>query len=420
MRFTSVLCKYHLGRLIKHNWFRHGKQIPYETFIEDSLAKQGIKCADPKEFILPFKPLAPRVVLETENFLIQRPQAMDKTHPDWHDKYCWQFDDHELLVQGTDQAQLLTKTILIKDSMPDKLETIMSNDCQTTNVIDSFVEKTIKTSTIFDAEQKKLPKLKDPTRPAWNFPRVYGITHVKKASNLSRKMLQMCEVMCGKNMIKERQIIDDATIQVPIVKDSITMLLNMKIDLMIASKKSPSVLTDDISIDGLSLPDLRPMAPTVGLQRKNIYQSIDMYPIAKDCEWINPHTIFFYHDPETVINLTELPVRENQLLARSLIKSFTAGAGCARQKYGPDFNGDLPEPLTIQCVQTNGQSFHFSVLQLNTLNINDYSNNSKVNYWWSMPQIDLYKLSKYETGKPIFEGYNPEVFRRILAFYKNS
>lgn len=115
-----------------------------------------------------------------------------------------------------------------------------------------------------------------------------------------------------------------------------------------------------------------------------------------------------------------MPVRENQLLGRSLIKAFTAGAGCARQKYGPDFNGDLPEPLTIQCVQTNGQAFHFSVLQLNTLNINDFSNNSKVNYWWSMPQIDLYKFSKYETGKPILEGYNPEVFRRILAFYKNT
>lgn len=215
--------------------------------------------------------------MESENFLIQKPQAMDETHPDWHDKYCWQFDDHELLVQGTDQAQALTKTFLIKDSMPDKLEAIMSDDCQTTNEIDSFVEKTIKTSTIFDAEQKKLPKLRDPTRPAWNFPRVYGITHVRKASNLSRKMLQMCEVICGKDMIKDRQIIDDAIIQVPIDTDSITMLLNMKVDLMIASKKSPSVLTNDISIDGLSLPDLHPMKPTVGLQKKNIYKPIDMY-----------------------------------------------------------------------------------------------------------------------------------------------
>ena len=33
---------------------------------------------------------------------------------------------------------------------------------------------------IYDAQQVKLSKLKDPDRPAWVFPRVYGITSTRK------------------------------------------------------------------------------------------------------------------------------------------------------------------------------------------------------------------------------------------------
>lgn len=116
-------------------------------------------------------------------------------------------------------------------------------------------------------------------------------------------------------------------------------------------------------------------------------------------------------------NFTELPVTENQLLARSLMKSFIAAAACAKHKFGNDVK-DLPEPITIQCVQTNGQTFHLSVFQLNTLNIDGID--GKCNLWWSMPQLNLYEKADYENSKPIVTNYNPEVFKRILAFYKNN
>lgn len=35
-------------------------------------------------------------------------------------------------------------------------------------------------SHMFDAMQVKLPKIRDPERPAWNFPRVYGITDKRR------------------------------------------------------------------------------------------------------------------------------------------------------------------------------------------------------------------------------------------------
>lgn len=118
-----------------------------------------------------------------------------------------------------------------------------------------------------------------------------------------------------------------------------------------------------------------------------------------------------------VKNITELPVTENQIHARSLVQSFTAATLYARQKCGLDVK-ELSEPVVIQCIQSDGQNFHFSVYQLNTLDI-DGTEGIK-NFWWSAPTCQLYEKAEYENGKPCVEGYNNEVFKRFLAFYKNK
>lgn len=73
-----------------------------------------------------------------------------------------------------------------------------------------------------------------------------------------------------------------------------------------------------------------------------------------------------YFDPTTVKNTTELEVQESQVFGRALMKAFTAAASSARQKFGLDVK-ELPEPVSVQCIQTDGKQFYFSVYQLNTL-----------------------------------------------------
>jgi large subunit ribosomal protein L37 len=79
---------------------------------------------------------------------------------------------------------------------------------------------------------------------------------------------------------------------------------------------------------------------------------------------------------------------------------------------------DLPEPITIQCIQTDGRLFHFAVFQLNTLNLNGID--GKKNIFWMMPRFPLFSSCMYVKGKPLLEGYNPEVFSRFLAFFSNG
>lgn len=116
-------------------------------------------------------------------------------------------------------------------------------------------------------------------------------------------------------------------------------------------------------------------------------------------------------------NLTEFPVEETQILARNMLKAFTAAASCAQKRFGDKIK-DLPEPISIQCIETDGENFHFSTYQLNTLNLN--GTEGLKNYWWSSKRIKLFDEIDYTNGTSQLEGYNPEVFKRMYAFYINS
>lgn len=132
--------------------------------------------------------------------------------------------------------------------------------------------------------------------------------------------------------------------------------------------------------------------------------------------WINVHTIFVHYDSEEVKNLTELPVKEDQILGRAMLKSYTVAASCARRRFGSSVK-KLPEPVTVQCIHTDGKNYHFFIYQLNSLDAND---SSTKNFWCALPPLKLFEEAQYDDGRPVIKDYNPEVFRRIFAFYKNG
>lgn len=78
---------------------------------------------------------------------------------------------------------------------------------------------------------------------------------------------------------------------------------------------------------------------------------------------------------------------------------------------------DLPKPVTLQCVHTDGKLFHFAMLQLNTL---DLSDTGIKNIWYNIPRIPLFQSCEYKKGVPTVEGYNSDVVKYLLAFYNNE
>lgn len=105
------------------------------------------------------------------------------------------------MQEGFCQAQILTNTVCLPDSSPNYIQDSLP---ELPEYIDDIVNKYIKfffffflnhihviyiifvifriiyTSNIFDAHQDILPRIKDPERPAYVFPREYGLSNCRK------------------------------------------------------------------------------------------------------------------------------------------------------------------------------------------------------------------------------------------------
>lgn len=89
----------------------------------------------------------------------------------WHERPLLTYEDNNVLLEGLDQAKILTNTVEIQAGLPEKY---LIQDIS--RELNRRIKKVILGSHVFDAEQQKLPKIKNPARPAFNYPRVYGIT----------------------------------------------------------------------------------------------------------------------------------------------------------------------------------------------------------------------------------------------------
>lgn len=131
---------------------------------------------------------------------------------------------------------------------------------------------------------------------------------------------------------------------------------------------------------------------------------------------------------------------ENQQLGRFLVHTFGVAAAYAKRLYGvillqhiPPIHPllilfylneqkdviDLPEPLTINAIQTDSRNFSYGCLQLHSLNLDGDNAAAKNVAWLQQPQ-SLFVKCDYVDGKPVLEGYNPQVFETLMAVYSSS
>ncbi|XP_043278339.1 39S ribosomal protein L37, mitochondrial [Venturia canescens] len=409
MRITQVLWRQHIGRMTKRHWYGASKKFVAPTNTENQLITHGIQVVDAKDVIAPPKINRPRIEIEQ---LFSSPPPRDQNHPNWNEKPRLEHLENNVILDGVKQAQILTKT-QVHSALPEKLENFHE---EISPEVQRLVTRYIYASHIFDAHQSMLPKKKDPLRPAFVFPRIYGIPDVRKAHNFTQKLLNLCALISDPIVVKQRKITENAQIRTYIERGNDLLYFETKLDTFVISNKllTPMSLKNDHFDE--PLPSIAPLDPVISFRPENIYTIEDHYPVSSESTWCNPHTIMITYDSELVKNITELPVTNDQIQARSLLKSFATAACCAKQKFGDDVI-DLPEPVTIQCIQSNGKWFEFSVFQLNTLDIDN--DRGTRNIWWSSPRLELYEIAGYVSGRPTLEKYNPEVFQKFLAFYKN-
>lgn len=409
MRITLALYKQHLYRMIGAHWKVQRKRIPIDLGVEKKLTSKNIEVVNALNVIEEErKPIKVHVV-----GFYEKQKPLDENHPLYHDKPCYFYRDHNVLLDGLQQAKVLTNTVEISPgSLPDQIENIV--DAVKLPNQDSLVQRCIQSSFIYDAEQKKLPIRRDPDRPAWIFPRDYGITDSRKNRTLCSRLLQLCE-MANSDLSEDRGFINNAAVCVPLEVEDLSVQLELRADILVTAAHGISPIMDPESANNLPLPDISPLHQTVSLEAETFYELRDIFPLKHDTRLSNAHTIFVHFNGTEVGNLYETDVLDTQIEGRSLLKCYAFAVGQARFKYGTSAK-KLPEPIVVQCVHTDGQMYHFCVLQLNTLSLTGDIRN----VFWSLPVTPMFNYCGYNKAIPTLEEYNPDVFKRILALYNNS
>ena len=170
----------------------------------------------------------------------------------------------------------------------------------------------------------------------------------------------------------------------------------------------------------MALPDIFPengvarfVDTNVGRQIKsNVYLNANSFPLNQhsDKPKIHIHTCV---EVDSSLGPIEYTFDSR---GRSVVLAFTAALGQARLLYGQSVSGQLSNPITINFITTNGQGFLVTVFQLNTLDLNS----SLKNIVWQKQLGNIFGTCDFIEGVPIFEDYNHDVIRNLLAVYKSG
>ncbi|XP_037042420.1 39S ribosomal protein L37, mitochondrial [Bradysia coprophila] len=446
MRITSALFRQHGDFMFKKHWLVAGQGIPtvQDTGAVTAAESHGLPVVDAVEY-MNRKPRAERFVIERSS-LNPPGEVFDRTHPLWNERKWFTFCDQNVLVEGMSQAQVLTKSIVV-DGLPSSVEQAIDS-IKIPGRSDAFMQDMVRFSFLFEAEQQKLPKRRDPDRPAHIFKRDYGITSFRRNRVLIDKTIQECEKLAGRSVVSDRKVESDVLFALPIETDGGFLQMEITADAFVTSKKPIApVSADRTEFSDSQLPDLFPLAPTVGMdtmdttstpvlgpllteekfyvknrivkemQPINNCQIRDSYPVPRTSPYYHPHTIFLRFTKEDVRNLSELPITESQFQSRSMLKAFAVAASSARSLYGVNVT-DLEKPIVVQTIQFNDKSIQFGLFQLNTLNLNGV--NGTKNVWFHGPTLELFSECRYRISRPELTGYNPDVLRYIYGFYKTN
>lgn len=61
------------------------------------------------------------------NIRIEFPDLCDAKQPDWKEKSCLTYKDHDVLQGGISQACLLTNTLQVDDKLPEKIRNLATD-----------------------------------------------------------------------------------------------------------------------------------------------------------------------------------------------------------------------------------------------------------------------------------------------------
>jgi len=161
------------------------------------------------------------------------------------------------------------------------------------------------------------------------------------------------------------------------------------------------------TLDSEPVPCIDPMDPLATLHPTNVYPTSPAHPISSTLH-SHPftHTVFCHYtthiDPQW---------RAQAQQAKSLMVGFCVALGQARLRWGGNISGDLPEPVTINIINTDGQRYQVGTFQLNSMDLDSVNN-----VFWMHPEpLELFEFCGYSDGQVALSGLDLNTYSYLLA-----
>lgn len=401
-----MLCRQHIGNAFKYYWLTQARKKIREDGTKAALGVKGIYVVEPKDIFTPAYPKEEEV-----SFLPRLEDTLAPPPPEKRDTPCHVFTHYFSPIMGLCQAQLITNT-LVRHALP---HTITNHAAGVSNnpEVDERVKEAILHAHLLDSYQTLLPRMIDVhNNPGWSFPREYGIPVNRKNKTLNYQLLLLLDQVEGCGL--ERQLVEDASTQVMLPHGNRLMQMKHDAAYLVSSPRplAPMASYEEVQEASQSeeMPDLHPMSPFSNCFAKDTYSLDECYAV--DSPRLHPHTIFIHH------NQPKMPHTQDSFMGMSLVYAFSHAAAYAKLVKKNSL-GDLEEPITVQIVHNNIHHYHLGIFQLNTLNLTPSSSSEtpRRNLFWTQGWDTLFDSCTFKAGRPVLEGYNPQVFGLLRALH---
>jgi len=413
-RLTASLLKQSRRWQMRNEWARKGVFWDPKLIIPPAITEKGVDLVDPVlKYMTPVKP-ARWVPPVPDPRFVDPPTELE--HPDYHEEpvYCYQDTSHAntRIFEATKQAQLLTKSQLMT-GLPSSVQ-------RTVGAVhipnqDELVQRYIMQAHRWDPTQEKLPA-RSTHLPIWKFKAEVGIPQSKIASILLQNVLRLCMTTNGQfpELLSSRRHLQDHHYSATYQHQGKPIQILNTCEWLSTSNKPLTPFADEMQvIDTVAheLPDIFPIAPTIDLKKIHVFKEDNISGFSPGYVHCHPHTLFLSNNEQW------LP---DEWDARAIMLCFGQALALAHHKYGADVT-DLPEPICVQCVNSDGIAFHFAAFQLNTLDCS--SMEGIKNLAWIDSDNKMFEKIIPKRGmlrSTRYEDYDPLVFQKLLAVYLNG
>ncbi|XP_056388140.1 39S ribosomal protein L37, mitochondrial [Hyla sarda] len=241
---------------------------------------------------------------------------------------------------------------------------------------------------------------------------------------LLESLLHLCRTQhCTYPSLSQRTFVENWKLATSWHKDSTIYHIRGTNGSLICAKTPLEPLASSSEIQATEphvLESLHPLSPAIDLQEVNVYEEKNDIGFKDGFPYPNLHTVYLTEPCSTRAKFSP-----DQLRAKMIMIAFGGAVAKARILFGEDVK-TLPQPVVVQSVGTDGQLFHFMVLQLNTLDFQ--SNDGIKNLVWMDGDQALYdtvackpKIKRKVVLIPAgIAGFKPETFVKFWAMYLNG